>query len=73
MKQEFKDDFAEALEVDAGELNPDYVLEDSEMWDSMTIVTVIALIDEHYGKTVGGEELSECKTVGDVERLIGEN
>ena len=70
MNTEFKAGLAEALEVDEGLLGPDYVLEESEMWDSMTVVTVIALIDEHYGKAVEGERLAKCKTVADIDALV---
>lgn len=70
MKDEFKEALAETLEVDASEIESDYELEESEMWDSMTIVTVIALIDEHYGKSVEGEKLAACETVADIEKLI---
>lgn len=73
MEDQFKEDFAELLEVDQAELTPGYVLEDSEMWDSMTVVSTIALIDEHFGKTVEGEALTKCETFGDVLKLIETN
>lgn len=71
MKAEFKSGLAEALEVEKAVLEPGYVLEESEMWDSMTVVTVIALIDEHYSKMVEGERLAKCQTVADIDALIG--
>lgn len=70
MNTEFKAGLAEALEVEESVLEPGYVLEESEMWDSMTIVTVIALIDEHYGKSVEGERLAKCRTVADIDALV---
>ena len=70
MKAEFKTGLAETLEIDESTLEPGYVLEESEMWDSMTVVTVIALIDEHYGKTVEGEKLAQCETLADIDTLI---
>ena len=72
MKTEFRSGLAETLEVDENVLTPNYILEKSEMWDSMTVVTVIALIDEHYNKTVEGEKLAKCETVGDIEKLVGQ-
>ncbi len=66
MSDEFREVFADTLEVEEDVLLEGYVLEESEMWDSMTIVTVIALIDEHFGTTVEGEALAECKTYGEV-------
>lgn len=69
MAHQFKEDFADLLEVQKDALNDDYVLVDSEMWDSMTIVSTIALIDEHFGTTVEGEALAQCKTYGEVKSL----
>lgn len=70
MKEQFEKDLAETLEVEETAIEPDYQLAESEMWDSMTIVTVIALIDEHYGKSVEGEQLAKCETVADIDALI---
>ena len=69
MVDQFEDDFADLLEVEKGQLTDDYLLADSEMWDSMTIVSTIALIDEHFGKAVNGESLSQCTTYGDIKSL----
>lgn len=63
---EFYEGMAEILEVDAGEIGPDYEL--GEAWDSLAIVSTIALIDEVYDKAVGADILEGCKTVGDVEK-----
>ena len=70
MNDKFNEELADAMEVDPAELTKDYVLDKSEMWDSMTIVTTIALIDEHFGKSVDGEKLTACTTLGDVYALI---
>jgi acyl carrier protein len=70
MKQGFLLGLAETLEVQPEDLTPDYKLEDSELWDSMTVVTVIAMIDEHYGRSASGEALMDCKTVADIEALV---
>lgn len=66
---EFYEGLAEILEVDAGEVNPDLPL-DGGNWDSLAIVSTIALIDEVYDKAVSGETLEGCKTVGDLEKAV---
>ncbi len=40
-------------------------------WDSLAALGVIVMFDTEYGKTVGGEDLKKCATVGDLYKLIG--
>lgn len=66
---EFYEGLAEILEVDTGEVNSDLAL-DKGNWDSLAVVSTIALIDDVYDVTVHPNALNDCKTVGDVEKLI---
>ena len=66
---EFYEGLAEILEVEVDEINPEYSLEEGG-WDSLAIVSTIALIDDVHDVTVHPDKLGECKTVGDIERLI---
>lgn len=59
---------AEILEVEVEEINRDLRLEDGA-WDSMAVVSTIALIDEIYDEAVGADALGDCETVGDIEDL----
>ncbi|WP_028964919.1 acyl carrier protein [Sphingomonas phyllosphaerae] len=63
---EFYEGMAEILEVDATEINADYEL--GEAWDSLAIVSTIALVDEVFDKAIGADTLQECRTVGDIEK-----
>ena len=63
---EFYEGMAEILEVDANQVGPDFEL--GNAWDSLAIVSTIALIDEVYDKAIGADALENCKTVGDVEK-----
>jgi acyl carrier protein len=65
---EFYEGLAEIMEVDVSELSTDY--EFGEAWDSLAVVSTIALIDEVYDKAVDIQLLQDCKTVGDIENLI---
>lgn len=65
---EFYEGLAEILEVDTAEVNSDLSL--GESWDSLAIVSTIALIDDVYDIQVRPEKLSECKTVGEIEQLV---
>lgn len=66
---EFYEGLAEILEVDVDKINADFPLEDGG-WDSLAIVSTIALIDDVYDVTVHPERLGECETVGDIEKLV---
>lgn len=63
---EFYEGMAEILEVDASEIGPNHVL--GEAWDSLAIVSTIALIDEIYDKAIAADKLEACETIGDIER-----
>lgn len=66
---QFREGLAEILEIDTAEVTPDLRLED-HAWDSLAIVSTIALIDEVYDETVSADALAECQTVADVESLV---
>ncbi len=67
--EEFYEGLAEILEVEVDEISADTELEEGA-WDSLAVVSTIALIDDVYDITVHPEKLSECKTVGDIEKLV---
>ena len=70
VEEQLKEGLADILEVDPAVLVADYKLEDSDMWDSMSMVSTIALIDEIYGFTVSGQSLSDSKSFGHLTDLI---
>lgn len=65
---EFYEGLAEILEVDIADVDSD--LELGEGWDSLAIVSTIALIDDVYDIQVRPEKLADCKTVSDIEALV---
>ncbi len=64
---QFYEGMAEILDVDASDVSADLDL--GEAWDSLAIVSTIALIDEMYDRSVSPDALSKCTTVGEVEKL----
>lgn len=66
---EFYEGLAEILEVEIEDVTPALELEES-VWDSLAVVSTIALIDEVFDRTVSADSLIECKTVGDIEKLL---
>lgn len=69
MANEFYEGLAEILEVELQEVNSEMELEEGS-WDSLAVVSTIALIDEVYDRAVGADALAECKKVSDIEKLI---
>ena len=69
-KQELFAEMEEVLELDTGALSEEHKLEDLEMWDSLAVVTFIALIDEHLELTLEPEKIAQAQTVSDLVALV---
>lgn len=64
---------SEALSLPEGTLRPQQQLRELPNWDSLAVLTTLALVDECFGKSLSGEALSRCETVEDLCRLIDES
>jgi acyl carrier protein len=69
-KKLFLERVAEALRAEPGSIQEGNQLQKLEGWDSIGALSVIALIDEHYGITVEAQELADCRTVADLVALV---
>lgn len=56
----------EALDTEEGALTPETPLDDVESWDSIAMLSLIAMLDDEFGKTITGKELKALKTVADI-------
>lgn len=56
----------EALDTEEGILAPETVLDDLSEWDSIAALSLIVLLDEHFGKTITGVEIKNLRTVSDI-------
>ena len=57
---------ADILDVEPDEVQEDMVLEDFETWDSVAVLSVIAMMDEHFGKYPHASEIRSYIKVGDL-------
>lgn len=64
--QEKLEKIAEIMDVEVEEVKEEAALADYEEWDSVAILSFIALMDEEFGKAVKGAEIREFVTVKDV-------
>ena len=70
--ENFITNFAEAIEIDASTITGETVFKDIESWDSMAVLVVIAMVDDLYQKSIGGEEIEKSVTIYDLWGKIGE-
>jgi acyl carrier protein len=66
---EFYEGMAEVLEIDVDQVTPEFELKNID-WNSLAIVSTIALADECFGVILNGRALDLCKTIADIENLI---
>ena len=68
---EFYEGMSEIFEVEVSKISSEFELHSGEAaWDSLAIVSTIALADDCFGVMLVGKELGECKTIADIESLI---
>lgn len=56
----------EVLDTEEGVLAAETVLDDVDGWDSVAALSLIVMLDEHFGKTITGTQIKELSTVGDI-------
>jgi acyl carrier protein len=61
-------EMARILEVES--VNEDDVLRDFELWDSLTVLAVLAFVDETYRVNVSALEMADVETLKDLHQLI---
>lgn len=70
MKEQFLEVFKEALELEEENVNFNDVLADFDTWDSMSRLSLIALLDEHFEVEVSDAEFDDIDTVEELFQLI---
>ena len=67
--EEFFSGMSEILEVES--VDESTPLENDDVdWDSLAIISTIALVDTIYGKSISGSDLEDCKIISDLLKLI---
>ena len=68
-KDIFLEELAEVLELEKDDLHDDFLFSE-DTWDSLTIISAIAVIDEQYDIIIGGDDLMECGSLAQLWTLI---
>jgi acyl carrier protein len=69
---EFYRNLDELLEVEPGTIGGSELLADIEAWDSVTVVSFIAMADERYGVNIPIKRIVACRTVDDLAAVVAE-
>ncbi len=62
--EKFCEKLADVFETD--EVKLEDVLKDFEDWDSLSVLSIIAMFDSDYGVTIFAKDIMELKTVKDL-------
>jgi acyl carrier protein len=58
------------LEMDAGLIQPQTRLDSLEAWDSVSVISFIAMADQDYHVNVSPTSIAECQTVEDLANAL---
>ena len=67
---EFIEKFCEALDMDASGLNAETEFRTLDEWDSISYLSVIAMMDEEYDIQIENADFKQLKTLGDIMNYI---
>jgi acyl carrier protein len=62
---------AEILEIDPAPLTGEEKLDDIGNWDSLSVISFVAMVDSDLGQIVDAEKMKDAKTLNDLAALVG--
>ena len=68
---EFLERLAEVLELEDIVLKKETNLKDLEEYDSLSVLSIIAMIDENFSKKISGQKFQSITTVKSLMEFIG--
>ncbi len=71
-KKEFIEKIEEIVELDAGTLHGNEQLINLEGWDSLAVMSFIAMVDSELNTTLEAVKITSCQTVNDLTKLVHE-
>lgn len=70
MNGKFAEEFAALMEVPVERITDDFRMEEQASWDSLALLSTIALIDSLFQRVLDPTELQAAQTFGDLKRLL---
>jgi acyl carrier protein len=71
-KNEFLLLLDELLELEPGTVKGSETLDSLESWNSLAIISFMALVDEHFGISLQPRQIAGCSTIADLVGLLGD-
>ena len=68
---DFEISIAEVLEINKNDINDEILLNDSTL-DSLSVLTIIAIVDDLFSLEINAEELFLCKNIFGLKKYIFE-
>ncbi len=63
----------EVFELDPGEVNGQTPLDQVPGWGSLTVMGLIARVDEEFGVTLSPSQFTACRNLADLQNLVTGN
>lgn len=71
MESKFIENFVEILDDKPNfKINLNFKFRDLEEWDSLTALSLIAMLDENYNVKLTGDQLKNLETLNDIFNLL---
>ncbi len=70
MKEKFFNELAEALEMDADQIKVEDTFREYDNYDSLTELSILAMLDSEFDVAIEMPQYNECKTVHDLLNLV---
>lgn len=70
--EKYVTDLAEALEMENTQLTADTEYKELANWDSLAALSVIAMTDENYNVSIGGDDIEKSRTVQELWDLVAQ-
>lgn len=69
--QEFVQNFANQFdETDAESFTPSTVFRDLDEWSSLIGLSIILMVDEEYGITIGADDMKQASTIEELFNVV---
>jgi acyl carrier protein len=62
----------ELLELEPGTLKGSETLDSLDGWNSLGVISFMALVDEHFGVSLQPRQIAGCSTIADLAGLLGD-
>ncbi len=58
------------FEMQSGSILPSDLFRDYDSWDSLALLSLMAMLEDEYGKTIPREDFEKLNTIGDLYNYI---